>query len=250
MKTKLIILVLTAICLSGCGNSSDKKNIVQRDKAVNTSESMRNNVAGAEPESAYPNKPTKDDKLLDGMSEGYYRPKNYEKFFTEKKYQEYLHTDLNQWVMGNGNYDYPKDYEILYIPSQDLELAKQQFPKELLEKLSTKELLDLIMKYREPLLITAYDHVLDALSEYRSDYNFIDEIMTRADAKTVVKDYYSQYSQEEVKKYSRLQEKGVNADSQEEMLEADKFQLIEGLHWYFMKQDGQKLPDEEAYQAR
>lgn len=85
-------------------------------------------------------------------------------------------------------------------PNQPDVLASQQFPESLLKDISTKDLLHLILD--KVLYLAYYDQPLEGLSLFRSDYNFVDELMNRKDCNKYVEKEYASYSKKERKKYS------------------------------------------------
>lgn len=54
--------------------------------------------------------------------------------------------NISDWKDSDGNWCYPKDYEIQWIPSDDEVMAAQQFPQEMLDAMSTDELYRFIRK--------------------------------------------------------------------------------------------------------
>lgn len=165
----------------------------------------------------------------DGMDE-YYIPQDYERYFAEE-FAKYRFDDIAEWKDSEGNWCYPKGFDIMMTPSVDSVMAAQQFPKELLEDLDTEELFSFIMQYPGMFMIIAYDDSFHALSTYRSCYNFIDELMSREDCAEVVHRHYETYTEEEREMYSK---EGVLANS--DMDAEDRFQLVEAMEMYFTGQ--------------
>lgn len=251
MRYKVCITCLCLLLLVGCGKN---------DKSERGSESTQNvestteaTVTDSPAENAsddnekmyddYANEATTDSAERDGMNKTY-RRHNYEKFFTQDKYKEFINTNVSKWKDAKGEYCYPTDYESVYMLKPDI-LASQQFPEALLSEITTEELLDLIGK-KAPIL-SSYDHVLDGLTGFRSDYNFVDELMSRKDCQKVVEKYYKSYTKKQREQYSRLSWEKYSNESGYDVEGSQRFQFVEALGWYFMKQDGKQLPDESLY---
>lgn len=168
---------------------------------------------------------------------------SYETYFI-KRYKKYRLDDLAQWKDEKGQWCYPKKYEFVWVPSDVTYMAAQQFPPELLEDMDTEELLSFILEGTKTTVgwgWNSFDNYLMGLSMYYQAYNYIHELMNRADCAQVVHQQYKQYSEQDIKKYSKMS--WLGSDS----MEAANFQLIEGLEWFFLTLEGKTVPDEYTY---
>ena len=212
MYKKYVSILLAAILLTGCSKNADIRTMEETNIAENLSTDIENEKT----------------ENPDGMDE-YYVPQDYERYFAEE-FAKYRFDDIADWKDSEGNWCYPKEFEI--TPSGHAShMAAQQFPKELLEDLNTEELFCFIMQYPGMIMISAYDQYIRALSEYRSCYNFIDELMSREDCAEVVHRHYEMYTEEEREMYSK---NGILATS--DMDAEERFQLVEALELYFTGQ--------------
>ena len=229
MKKKIIILLLSSLLLTSCGTQKETKST----KNTTTAVASTKNVAQEADYSDYPNEAVLKGKKLDGMMPGVYRPQNYTKFFRQEKYKKFLHTDIKEWKDAQGNYGYPQDYTQGPNPNQPDVLASQQFPESLLKDISTKDLLHLILD--KVLYLAYYDQPLEGLSLFRSDYNFVDELMNRKDCNKYVEKEYASYSKKERKKYSTSTWTDYFSDKGDNFEESQKFQFVEALKEYYAK---------------
>lgn len=166
-----------------------------------------------------------------------------EKEYASREYEEIRYDDLSEWKKKQGGYTYPKAYEICFAPGiGDSFFAAQQMPQALLDEISTEELLQLILNAPGGWDNT-YDSYLQMLSYYYGYYGFLRDLMDRKDAAEVVHQQYQKYTKKERQKYSK-QNHSWQPKNQAQMRERGKFQLTEGLEWFFRYQQGKKVPDE------
>lgn len=218
MRKKIIIALsaLAVITLAGCAAKTD--NTVEKK-----AKSAENKTKIELPADEY-----------DGMDKTAYRPQYYKKYF-EETYDEERIDDISQWKDADGNWCYPKDYELVCMPSRDEVMARQQFPEELLKDLDTEELYQFVLNAPGWMCILAYDDYLVALSTYRSIYNFMDTLMKREDLADVVHKQYETYSENDIFLLSK-ENRHVSDDTKKQ----DQFQLTEALELFYAG----KLPED------
>lgn len=168
----------------------------------------------------------------------------YQKYFTEQ-YDKVRKDNISDWKDSDGNWCYPKDYEIQWIPSDDEVMAAQQFPQEMLDAMSTDELYRFIRKAPGSWSQLAFDSYAQAISYYYCRYNFIAELMRREDCAEVIHTYYEKTPADDVKQYSKTN--SVQSTDRKKFAKREQFQLLEGLEWFFLYKDGKAVPDEEAF---
>lgn len=168
---------------------------------------------------------------------------SYETYFIPR-YKKYRLDDLSQWKDKKEQWCYPKEYEFAWVPSDVTCMAAQQFPPELLEDMDTEELLSFILGGEKTTVgwgWNYFDNYLMGLSMYYQAYNYIHELMNRSDCAQIVHQRYKQYSEQDIKKYSKIS--WLGGDS----LEAANFQLVESLEWFFLALEGKGVPDEYIF---
>ena len=168
---------------------------------------------------------------------------SYETYFIPR-YKKYRLDDLSQWKDEKGQWCYPEEYEFAWVPSDVTQMAPQQFPPELLEDMDTEELLSFILKGEKTTVgwgWNTFDNYLMGLSMYYQAYNYTHELMNRSDCAQVVHQQYRQYSEQDIKKYSKRFWHGDGS------MEAANFQLVECLEWFFLALEGKGVPDEYIY---
>lgn len=167
----------------------------------------------------------------------------YEPLFSDK-YRLYRFDDVSEWKDARGNWKYPDGFEFKWIPSDKWEMAAQQFPSELMKEMDTEELYGFIMKGVGVFDFYLFDNYLYALGGYYNCYNFIHELMNREDCAQVIHQYYGRYSQEDQKKYSKMND--ISKNNWEKL---DNFQMTEALEWFFLAMAGKEVPDERVYNS-
>lgn len=170
---------------------------------------------------------------------------SYETYFIPR-YKQYRLDDLSQWKDKKGQWCYPKEYEFAWVPQDVTQMAPQQFPPELLEDMDTEELLSFILEEEKTTVgwgWNCFDNYLMGLSMYYQAYNYVHELMNRADCAQVVHQQYKQYSEQDSKKYSKRFWHGDGS------MKAANFQLVECLEWFFLALEGKEVPDEYIYGA-
>ena len=168
----------------------------------------------------------------------------YQNYFT-KKYDKVRRGDISDWKDSDGNWCYPKGYEIQWMPSDDELMASQQFPQELLEDMSTGELYQFIRKAHGFWAQSAFDNYAQMLSCYYCRYNFIAELMRRQDCAEVIHTYYEKTSEDDKKQYSKMASRQFSDGKKLEKQE--QFQLLEGLEWFFQYKEGKSVPDDLTF---
>ncbi len=73
---------------------------------------------------------------------------------------------------------------------------------------------------------------------------FMANLMNREDAAEVVHLYCQKYTKKEVKKYSKCYSHGQRSKSEQE--KEGRFQLTEGLEWFFSYKEGKEVPDDQV----
>ena len=162
-----------------------------------------------------------------------------------KKYDKVRRDDISDWKDSDGNWCYPKGYEIQWMPSDDELMASQQFPQELLEDMSTGELYQFIRKAHGFWAQSAFDNYAQMLSYYYCRYNFIAELMRRQDCAEVIHTYYEKTSEDDKKQYSKMASRQFSDGKKLEKQE--QFQLLEGLEWFFQYKEGKSVPDDLTF---
>lgn len=165
--------------------------------------------------------------------------------YTSDEFAQVRYDDLSQWKDKNGNWCYPKGYRINCIVGDDSVMASQQFPEELLNQMDTEELYRFIMKAPGSWAQSAYDSYLQALSIYYGYYNFFAELMERPDCAQVVYKRYEKYTGDDRKKYSKMS--SFMYENKKELVKQERFQLAEGLDWFFLYLDGESVPDDLVF---
>lgn len=138
MRSKLMgtmAALSLAVIVTACGNngqdagSSQKEPVQTTESADKTAEQSGDEIADLLGKTLIP----------DGERD------YYQNYFT-KKYDKVRRDDISDWKDSDGNWCYPKGYEIQWKPSDDELMASQQFPQELLEDMNTGELYQFIRK--------------------------------------------------------------------------------------------------------
>ena len=168
----------------------------------------------------------------------------YQNYFA-KKYDKVRRDNLSDWKDSEGNWCYPKGYEIQWKPSDDEVMAAQQFPQELLKDISTEELYNLIQKAHGSWSQSAFDSYAQALSYYYCRYDFIAELMRRKDCAEVIHKCYENTSADDKKLYSKTA--GRQFSDQKTLEKQEQFQLLEGLEWFFLFKEGKSVPDDLTF---
>lgn len=237
MKKKIItVFLFTALVITACG--------LQKQENAETTPSP-----AAEPTQTAAAIPTPLSKTAKKTTKEAFGPLLNEDWWVElqnecfsKEYDSVRHDDISEWKDKKGNYTYPKDYEIdtMVGSEKPSALASQQMPQELLDEISTEDLYRLIIKAPTDYYgwyAPWYDTYLSILVRFYTHYNFIEELMEREDAPEVVHRYYTKYSEKEVEKYS------LRSRSQVNYKKRGRFQLTEGLEWFFLYREGKEVPD-------
>lgn len=178
-------------------------------------------------------------------------PEEFQAKYYRKEFDGVRYDNLADWKDAKGNYHAPKGFKINFILNKDFTevMASQQMPSELLERISTQELYQLIMSLpvdeRYPGWNTTFDSYLQVLSGYYIGYNFMTDFMQRKDAPKVVHQYYQGYTKKERKKYSYMNRSSFDGTASE-WTKADRFRITEGLEWLFLYKEGKKVPDERV----
>lgn len=112
-----------------------------------------------------------------------------------EKYSDCTH-GIEEWKKVDGKYRYPvtpdNDVWSTYVKVEQ-KYAACMIPQEILDTISTKDLLELVLDC--PLLINlyAYDTYAQAVDEIANQFNGMAELIAREDCGEVVLDYYSAY---------------------------------------------------------
>ena len=212
MKNKqlmMIVVIMGLGLLSSCGKteSADKKQVKV------TEESQKQDAApdadNSEETSSY--------KIVSGRA--------YEEYVKNTEYASKIIAG-DRWYDADGKVQYPAEYKknAGFVPSDSARMAAQQIPNEVLQGMSTIDLLELIMNYPGSYSIIAYDTYDAAMEMYRDYYNFIDMFCNRKDAKEAIDEKYDSYTEEEIKKYSKSTHISTGNENKR-----DKFQMLEAL---------------------
>lgn len=232
MKYKSIVLVSTLLIVttvfSACGSTSSLNNKNKTKETPTIAEQSNDEIANIFGQ-----------KLIPEEQKEYYK-----KYFT-KQFDGIRKDNLSDWKDESGNWCYPADYQITWIPSDDEKMAAQQFPKELLEDMSTEELFQFIRKAHGFWAQSAFENYAIALSGYYSHYNFIAELMQRDDCAEVVHKYYAKATDDDVKQYSKVAHMSYSDKGKTEKQEL--FQLMEGMEWFFLYKNGESVPDDRVF---
>ncbi|MGN0370262.1 MAG: hypothetical protein ACI4EW_06920 [Butyrivibrio sp.] len=103
--------------------------------------------------------------------------------------------NLSEWYDSEGNLDYPlNNYRDKYenLPAKEKK-DLCQIPDELLENLSTEELLELVLKHPFIGDIYGYDSITAGLVHFSLNFNGCMKLLHRDDCGRVVAEYYSEY---------------------------------------------------------
>lgn len=112
-----------------------------------------------------------------------------------KQYPKCVH-GVNEWKKVDGKYKYPVtpyDEEWGNYMLSAEKYTACQIPQEILDSLSTGELLELVLDY--PLLVNMclYDSMEDGVKKLAQYFNGMDELLLREDCLKVVSSYYKEY---------------------------------------------------------
>ncbi len=251
MKKHLFIYILfTALCFTSCGLQKQKEKSPSVSPTTLSAEAVA--VETEEPTATpAPTAPSKTAKKTVKEAFGAWLNEEYimamrEGCFSEE-YADVRYDDVSEWKDKQGNYQFPKGYVHTFAPNgtDPYAFAPQQMPQALLEEISTEELYQLILNVPTDDDMgwhNTYERYLQMLSAYYSVYNFIENFMEREDAAQVVHQQYQKYTKKEIKRYSKRY-RGYEDYSVEEWVDEGKFQLTEGLEWFFLYQEGKKVPD-------
>ncbi len=232
MKCKLIILTITlsvvTILCSACGKEAASNNLIKEEEPSIKSVKKDRDIVDIFGENLIPKE-----------------QKNYYKKYFTKEFTESRNDEISDWKDEEGNWCYPAGYKITWVPSDDEKMAAQQFPEELLADMETDELYQFIMEAHGQWFQSAFETYASSLSCYCSYYNFIAELMRREDCAEVVHKYYSQFTNDDLKRYSKMNRISYSDASETEKQEL--FQLTEGMEWFFLYKDGKSVPDEGVF---
>lgn len=140
-------------------------------------------------------------------------------------------TDQNSWVSLKEGYDYPidaLDEEWKEFTSVEEMRKVTQIPEEILEKISTNELILLVLRY--PLLcdIHAYDTLEDGYEHLREQFNGIQELLVREDAFENLIVAYNAYSicEQKILDYDILLDEENYVDQLNSMMMDDYYRAL------------------------
>lgn len=222
------MLSIVTTVFSACGPTNSLSNQGKTQKAQAVTEQSSNEITDIFGETLLPEE----------------QKEYYKKYFT-KQFDGIRKDNLSDWKDEDGNWCYPADYKITWIPSDDEQMAAQQFPGELLEDMSTEELFQFIQEAHGFWAQSAFDSYVVALSGYYSHYNFIAELMQRDDCAEVVHKYYEKAAEDDVKLYSKRSRRSYSNEDKVEKQEL--FQLLEGMEWFFLYKNGESVPDDLVF---
>ncbi|MCM1235509.1 MAG: hypothetical protein NC489_35870 [Ruminococcus flavefaciens] len=120
----------------------------------------------------------------------------------EKRYEEWMKEYPNcihgadEWKKVDGKYQYPVtpyDKEWGTYFSEAERHTACQIPQEILMKLTTEELLELVLD--SPIILDMYVHdsIVEAVKGLAQDFNGVHELLSREDCLAVVSHYYTNY---------------------------------------------------------
>lgn len=247
MKRLISYILLIALCMTGCGSKESTQMQETQESAPNTA-----SVATEEPTDTPIPKTAK--KTIEECFRGllFESPEIYQKKLLNPEYDSVRYDNLSDWINKKGQYQPPKGYKICWDMREDSnqDMASQQMPEQLLDEISTEELYCLIMDLPGTWFTFASSTYLDMLSRYYISYNFMTNFIQRDDSAKIVHQYYQKYSKKEKSKYTlnRYDEnyrKGYQ-DTEMELKRQERFQITEGLEWFFMYKEGKKVPEESV----
>ncbi len=247
---RIIVLFCIAICLVSCG----KKQVEKKSEVSSPSPSVSAEFPDPTPViTALPRtaKKTVQEAFASLWEEDKVAEK--QKLYFSKEYDSARFDDVAAWKDAKGNYICPEGYEVVGTMGISPEEAAQQMPPELLKELDTEELYQLMMKAPGYYSASHYDSYLLMLMFYYRSCNFLQDFMQREDSAEVVHKYYQHYSKKERKKFSKEYSLSnpPEGESEEEvgkiMEKRGKFQMTEGLEWFFLYADGKEVPDETLF---
>lgn len=124
----------------------------------------------------------------------YQADKKYMKWM--KEYPNCIH-ETKEWTKINGKYQYPvtpydKKWGI-YMNEAERYVACQ-IPQEILDKLNTEELLDLVLECPQIIDISLNDSIKDGVKTLAQYFNGMNELLARKDCLNIVSQYYAKYS--------------------------------------------------------
>ncbi len=239
MKRNILTCIfLTTLLFTSCGLQN------QKEQAVVASPASQLDVTTSPVDAVMPTPPSKTAKKTVKEALGVLMDENVriekQRAYFSGEYDDVRFDDISEWKDEQGNYQYPKGYT--NEGHDDASLASQQMPQDLLDEISTEELYQLILSLPGDWGHYYYDTYLGMLGAYYMRYNFIENLMEREDAAGVVHQYYQKYTKKEIKKYSKRYNNN-NGDSVSERQKEGRFQLTEGLEWFFLYKEGKKVPN-------
>lgn len=120
----------------------------------------------------------------------------------DRQYDQWVkkHSDcvqgIKKWKKIDGKYQYPVtpyDKEWGNYTETDEIFTACQIPQEILNKLTTEELLELVLDCPELISICFYDSIVEGVKVLAERFNGMNELLTREDCLAVVSRYYSEY---------------------------------------------------------
>lgn len=100
---------------------------------------------------------------------------------------------VEDWKMVDGKYHYPitrEDDEWYNMTAVEEKYAACQVPKEIIDKLNTDDLLELVLECPMLDTIVYYDSYFDGIKKYAHFFNAMDELQNRKDFYEAVVEYY------------------------------------------------------------
>lgn len=132
--------------------------------------------------------------FIQNQAGGVYRAeKKYEEW--KKEYPNCIH-EAKEWNKVNGRYQYPvtpydKEWGTYVLKAERYTAC--QIPQEILNTLTTGELLELVLD--SPVIINLYiqDSIVEGVKILAKEFNGMNELLSREDCLAVVSQYYSEY---------------------------------------------------------
>ncbi len=250
MKKSILCLLILMFCLSSCGQKESEKKVEPSVSPVPLAQLSAESTATPTPTQIPGTAHKTVEEALQGLI--YETPEEVQSKYFTAEFNDVRHDDITEWKDAKGNYHAPKGYKIACLSSAWFteQMASQQMPQELLDEISTEELYQLIMNLPvETWSVSTTNSYLQMTAKYYVYYNFMTDFIQREDSAEVVHRYYQKYSKKEKLKYTGntfMENRGKGLkDTQEDLQKQERFQVTEGLEWFFRYKEGKSIPEEE-----
>ncbi len=136
------------------------------------------------------------------MSEGFMQDKANGIYQADRQYEKWVKQNsdcvqgVKKWKKVNGKYQYPVtpyDKEWGNYTKNDEMYTACQIPREILDQLTTEELLELVLDCPQLIDIYSYNSIQEGVKLLAERFNGMNVLLSREDCLSVVSRYYSEY---------------------------------------------------------